>query len=194
MKARVIDYWQTKLRLKASLLPSLDYFKPEFMSLRFPHKVLTTAGAKSYEVAKARIQLLFLANQYPTNSNTRHWSVRNPLGFCTHPPCLEKRIVETREHILLECPAYVNTRHNQFLMCLETKNPVAHQIITRVFFSYSTRMLMQFLLDCSVMSDVISAVQKSGNLLLKDLFFLTRSWCFALHRQRMRRLGCWNFR
>ena len=32
------------------LLPSLTYFHPQFMSLTFLHKVLTTAGSKSYEV------------------------------------------------------------------------------------------------------------------------------------------------
>ena len=60
LKAKVIDTWEQKLRGEASLLPSLTYFKPQFMSLTSPHKLLLTAGPKSYEVCKARIQLLFL--------------------------------------------------------------------------------------------------------------------------------------
>jgi hypothetical protein len=79
VKSKVTDYWENKLRMEASFLPSLEYFHPEFMSLSTPHKLLTSAGSKSYEVAKARIQLLFLANQYPSSKNTRHWSTQNPL-------------------------------------------------------------------------------------------------------------------
>ena len=66
MKSKVIDYWEVKLRSEASFLSSLPYFKPQFLSLSSPHKLLVSAGHKSYEVAKARIQLLFVSSQYTT--------------------------------------------------------------------------------------------------------------------------------
>ena len=119
VKAKVTDFWVRKLRNEASLLPSLNYFNPEFMSLLSPHMLLISAGGnKTYEVAKARVQLLFLANQYPCNASIRHWSPTNPNGFCTFSPCLEANIKETREHILLECPAYHIIRGQLFLMLL----------------------------------------------------------------------------
>ena len=129
VKAKVTDFWVKKLRNEASLLPSLNYFNPEFMSLLSPHMLLISAGNKTYEVAKARVQLLFLANQYPCNASTRHWSPINSNGFCTFSPCPEANIKETREHILLECPAYHIIR---VMMLLGTKSPAAHQVISRI--------------------------------------------------------------
>ena len=65
VKAKILDYWEKKLRAEAALLPSLNYVHTQFMSLDCPHKLWTTAGSNPFEVAKARIQLLFLSNQYP---------------------------------------------------------------------------------------------------------------------------------
>ena len=193
VKTKVTDFWIRKLREEASLLPSLDYFHPEFLSLSRPHMLLISAGNKTYEVAKARVQLLFLANQYPSNASTRHWSPANPHGLCTFSPCLDLKVKETREHILLGCPAYHTIRGQLFLMLLSTKSPAAHQVITRILFSYSTRKLMQLLLDCSVLPEVIKAAQIHGVHVYYDLFYLSRSWCFSLHRARLKRLGKWNF-
>ena len=32
-----------------------------------------------------------------------------------------------------------------------------------------------------------------GPKILDDLFYLTRTWCFSVHRYRMKMLGRWNF-
>ena len=83
VKSKVIDYWEHKLRSKATFLPSLLYFHTEYMSLTSPPRLWTTAGINSYEVARARIQLLLLSSQYPLAKYTRHWSVDNPNGICS---------------------------------------------------------------------------------------------------------------
>ena len=107
-----VDFWEIKLRSESSVLLSLPHFQPQFMSLRSTRKLLTTAGPKSYEVSKARIQLLFLSSQYPSANFSRHWSQDNPLGICSFPVCQENVIVESSEHILLFCPAYNTTRQS----------------------------------------------------------------------------------
>ena len=43
-KKHVIAHWERTLRAEASPLPSLNHFKPCFMSLRTPHPLWTTAG------------------------------------------------------------------------------------------------------------------------------------------------------
>ena len=43
-KKKVIDYWEQKLRSEAKPLSSLQFFRPEFMSLASPHPLWTTAG------------------------------------------------------------------------------------------------------------------------------------------------------
>jgi hypothetical protein len=192
VKSKVVDFWEIKLRSEASVLLSLPYFQPHYMSLRSTHKLLTTAGPKSYEVSKARIQLLFLSSQYPSANFSRHWSQDNPLGICSFPVCQENAIVESSEHILLFCPAYNTTRQSLLNLCLKTENQHSHQLVTSFLFSGPTK-TMQFLLYCSAIPEVISTAQHWDDSVYKDLFYLSRTWCFAVHRERMKRLCKWNF-
>jgi hypothetical protein len=53
IKAKVVDYWERKLRGEASLLPSLAYFKPEYMSLTKPHPIWSTATLRSLKSCSA---------------------------------------------------------------------------------------------------------------------------------------------
>ena len=190
-KAKVLDYWEDKLRKEAALLPSLTNCKPQFMSLTSPHKIWTTAGNKSHEVAKARIQMLLLSSKYPCAMLTSHWGSENDQGLCTHPPCKEQMLQESVEHILLDCPAYTPTRQNLITMCLGKKDPVIHSLVCKYLFSSN---FIQFLLDCSVLPLVVHYAQVHGEGIYRDLFYLSRTWCFALHRERMKRLNKWNFR
>ena len=195
VKAKVIDYWENKLRSEASILPSLDfYFHPQYMSLKSPHKLWTTAGNKTYEVTKAKVQLQFLSNQYRCAKLTKHWTPDNPDGLCTFPSCTSESLVESPEHILLHCPAYSSTRNNLIAQCLRLQNPITHSLITNIFLSNSTLKIMQFFLDCSALPEVISSSQQHGDQILCDLFYCSRTWCYSLHRERMKRLGRWNFR
>ena len=50
----------------------------------------------------------------------------------------------------------------------------------------------QFLIDCSVLADVVRAVQLEGNAVLQHLFAITRTWVYSLHKERMKLLGRWN--
>ena len=132
-----MDYWETKLRAEASLLPSLGFFKPSFMSLKFPHKLWTSTGNKIYEVSKARIQLLFLSSQYPCGKLTWHWSASNPEGFCTFPQCFEAKVLESPEHVLLNCPAYFDARSRMVDMFLGAQHPATSDLV-RSFLISST--------------------------------------------------------
>ena len=190
-KSRVLDFWEKKLRDEGCLLPSLTYFNPNFMSLTNPHKIWTPAGNKPYEVAKARIQLLFLSSQYPCAKLTRHWSVENPQGICTFPLCQDHNLVESPEHILIHCPAYISTRLSMVLLCYKQKDPISHFLISKLLF---TSNMMQLLLDCSALPLVIHNAQLHGEQVYNNLFYLSRTWCFALHRERMKRLNKWKFR
>ena len=47
----------------------------------------------------------------------------------------------------------------------------------------------QFIIDCSVQSLVISSYQLYGKSILDHLFYITRTWCYSLHKERLRQLG-----
>ena len=193
LKSKILDHWEKRLRLEATLLPSLIYFDPRYMSLSVPHRVWTTAGGNPHEVAKARIQLLFLASQYPCGKLTRHWSKEDSLGLCSYEPCHTQMLVESPEHILLACPAYRKTRVNLISSCLKVTNPVSHSLVLGFILSNSTQSIMQFLLDSSCIPQVIKMAQLYGDTIYNDLFYLGRTWCFAIHRERLKRLCRWNF-
>ena len=175
-------------------MPSLPYFQPQVSSLRAPHRLLRTAGHKAYEIAKARTQLLFLSSQYRCARLTRHWSLSNPEGFCTFSSCFERELIESNEHILLHCPAYITSRQKMVSLARKITSPFSRSLAASFLSCPSTKTVMQFLLDCSALPEVISSAQLHGEVIYNDLFYLTRNWCFSVHRERSKRLGLWNFR
>ena len=133
------------------------------------------------------------SGQYRCGQVTRHWSTGQD-GYCTHPPCHQRCMVESPEHILMECTAYSDTRLNMVSLSLNIKNPIAHSLVISLLLCASKEKFMQFLLDCSVLPEVILAAQTHGDAVYNALFYVSRTWCFAMHRERRKRLGQWNFR
>ena len=186
---KVINYWQNKLRGEAALLPSLLNFRPEFMSLAKPHPIWTTVESNPYEVSKAVQQARFLSGRYRTELLSKHWS-QNKDGFCLSPSCSE--VEETVEHILVHRHQYSECKKRLYSLWLSTTNDVVRKLVLEAFSSESSY-LLQFILDCSVLPSVINATQSHGFPILEELFYLTRTWCFSVHRNRMKMLGRWNF-
>ena len=189
VKARITDHWEVKLRLEASLLPSLLNFHPQFMSLAKPHPLWLSAGANPHEVSKAIQQAKFLSGRYRTESLCSHWS-SNKEGFCLSQTCCNQ--IETVEHILVHCQAYSPMRAKLTRLWLGSSNPIVLELASQALVS-SSSYLLQFILDCSVIPRVITATQHYGTDLLYSLFHLTRTWCFSIHRERLKIYGRWNF-
>ena len=91
VKSKIIDYWEKKLRNEASLLSSLRYFHPEYMSLCKPHSIWTSAKNNPYEVFKALVQATMLSGKYRTEKLCQHWSKRDAL----RQPVLDTNTVKT---------------------------------------------------------------------------------------------------
>ena len=107
-KAKVTDFWEEKLRAQASILSSLEYFNPNYMSLRKPHPLFLSAKSP-FEVKKAVVVARMLSGRYRTDHLVRHWSKTNPTGLCRLPGCTGDMIGDL-QHILLYCPALKDTR------------------------------------------------------------------------------------
>ena len=80
IKLRIADFWQSKLRERATELSSLRYFKAEFMSLLQPHPILRTV-TDTYSVNKMVIQLRMLSGRYRVGTLLRHFSPSHS-GIC----------------------------------------------------------------------------------------------------------------
>ena len=189
IRSNIINYWENKLRGEASLLQSLEYFHPNFMSLSKPHPIWTTAGSNPHEVSKAVQQARFLSGRYRSESLARHWS-KNPKGFCLMQTC--ENTSEDTMHILVDCKAYDECKKRLYSLWLRNGTPIILKLVIEAF-SQSREYLLQFILDCSSLPAVILAAQSHGNKIYDELFYLTRTWCFSIHRHRMKVLGRWNY-
>ena len=172
-------------------LISLKFFKPSYMSLAKPHPLLTTAGPSPYEVTKARVQVLFLSGRYRTELLCSKWSP-NTGGFCQTPMCLGKHISEDIEHILLKCRSLDKVRERlvKFTLNYSLSVPFLSDILLTMTQPTHTQFL-KFLLDCSAIPEVISRKQVLGDIVLHHLFKVSRTWCYSLHRERLKLLGRW---
>ena len=129
VKAKVVDYWECQLRSEASNLQSLQFFKPEFMSLVKPHLLWSTCGSNPYEVHKAVIQARMLSGRYATDRHSRHWT-SNTEGYCSLPSCSDMAVVGSLEHMLLHCPSLIPVRNN--LAQLSRKLVQAHGFLPEI--------------------------------------------------------------
>ena len=182
-KSKVIDFWEKSLRHSASLLPSLKYFQPQFMSLTKPHPLFTTCGSNSYEVSKAITQAKMVSGRYRSDMLLRHFDPTKS-GNCL---TCDETVPGSLEHLLIDCPALSSSRDVLFKMLYE-RNDISEPIktlITDIFLSKNITDIVQLVLDCSVVPVVISAQDRMENT-LSQIFKFTRSWCFTLHQSRMK--------
>ena len=190
VKSAVIEHWETKLRGQASLLTSLKYFKPSFMSLSKTHPIFSTCGSSKYEISKAIIQAQFLSGRARVETLTRHWDPTNREGFCSLCKNIEPAL-GSLEHILLSggCPALADARLSMISFINSYLVPRPHLLhLFKDCWEVEEGMTMQFLLDCSVIPAVIKASQELDQDIMKDLFYITRTYVFTIYLKRRKLL------
>ena len=192
VKSKVIDYWEEKLRGEAIILPSLDYFNPHFHSLASPHPSLTTPGSNPHEVCKAVVQCKMKSGRYRTSLLSRHWTPRNPLGHCLAPTCSETP--ETLEHLLISCPYYNATRLALVKLWTRPSDNIIQTLLLTILTGPANQ-LLKFILDPAAYPQTVHLCQTYGHTqdILNILFHLTRTWCFSIHKERLKLLRMWNF-
>ena len=185
INAKIVDYWESTLRSEAVNLSSLRYFKPAYMSLCKPHPLLWTAGSNPYEVSKAVVQCKMLSGRYRTASLISKWANSNGDPFCLFPQCHAAEVEENLEHVFLFCPAYQDVRLSLLQKWCQHEDPKVSALLRQAVTGPSSY-FVQFLLDPSVFASVRSIVSSDGQNILYSLFFLTRTWCFAIHQKRIK--------
>ena len=187
LKNNITDYWQSKLRDQSASLSSLKYFKPQFMSLQRPHPMWSSART-SYQVNKCVVTARMLSGRYRCGSLLRHFS-QSCTGLCEL--CGEEQ--EDLSHILLpQCPLLQERKEllTQFTRDRLATSPTALSIFEHLLSSNNHDHFIQFLLDPSAVPEIISAVQTEPDI-LNSVFRVTTTWCYAMHRSRLKVLGHW---
>ena len=184
----VMDFWEQKLRQQVLPLPSLGYLKAEYCSLNSPHPLTWTAGSNPHEVHKAVVQAKMLSGRYQTAALTSHWSNRS--SHCQAPCCFQ--VDETLEHILVMCPYYTETRQKLVRLWLSSDDHNVKHLAFSVL-SGPPENLVGFLLDASNHPLIINMAANYGPELLSVIFHLTRTWCYSIHRERLKLLKIFSF-
>ena len=184
-KSAVHQYWLHQLRCKSDSLPSLQYLKNRYLGLSMPHPIYRTCGSSPWEVEKGTTQARLLSGRSRLEALTCHWVPWNREGLCTLPLCwgTEDSHKGTLENFILSCPSLFSTR--QALYLFNTRYLEANPILEPLVNICLEIDPIQFWIDCSTMSPVISAVQLEGESLLSGLFKLTRNFCHGLYKARM---------
>ena len=158
------------------------------MSLARPHPLWTTCNDNSFEVNKAYVVANLLSGRYPTDWLSRNWSSDNPNGHCIL--CPGQDIPGTLEHMLVSCDALASKRSilTDYFHKKTAENNDLRSLAKDVMMSSNPKTVVQFLLDPSVMPAVITATQ-NNKFTLSEVFTLTRTYCYAIHRRRLQLTG-----
>ena len=189
-KKKVLDFWNTKLRASASIKDSLVLFKADFMSLSRPHPIWTSAGSSSYEVKKATVQARMLSGRYRTCWLRRHWS-GDPTGYCKVPGCSNQP--GTLQHMATgECPGLANSlvRAIALWQSFLKENQVLFPVVKHYSLGPPLAFLA-FLVDPTTQPLVISLTQTHGTIITEKLCYMTRTWLFYMHKERLKLLQLW---
>ena len=66
-------------------------------------------------------------------------------------------------------------------------------IINKII-SSDDQLLVQLILDCTVLPDVIKTTSTSGTYIRDRLLYIGRTWCHSIHSERMNQLGLFEFK
>ena len=181
VKTKITNYWETLLRVEASPLGSLKYFKPELYSLTKAHYMWTSAASNPFECSKATILAKMASGRYRTEMLCRHWS-SNKDGYCRAPSCsLEPG---TLKHLLVTCPALDAVRERLYTMWLErtVMFPALHSVIRDVLCS-DENCKTQFILEPLVFPQLSKCFQFYGKSFIDQLSYITRTFAFYIDRE-----------
>ena len=122
---------------------------------------------------------------------TKHWDPSNKEGYCQLCHSIAPSL-GTMEHMFLGggCPALVDARlcMLSFFQAYMVARPYLLPVM-KVCWGTSNSLSMQFLLDCTVIPEVIIASQENNHPVVSDLCYLGRTYIFKIHQTRRRLLN-----
>ena len=189
VKLKVHQYWLDLFRAEAAGLDSLIYFNPLVHSLTVPSHIWSSAGSNPFECSKTMVVAKMISGRYRTEQLCRYWST-NRSGHCLASTC--QFVLGDLEHLLVHCPALQPTRsrlRNLWKVKAEQYSSLS-SLMERVLDS-PPKTQVQFILDPCGFPEIITLGQEFGNELLSQVFYLTRTYAFYLHKQKLVLTGMW---
>ena len=172
-RSTIIDYWDQKLREKASSMDSLVFCDVSELSVSKIHRIWDYAGLNSREVPKAVVNMWFLLGVY--HSNSLLFKMKKTSSDQCH---CSKDEVEDIFHIILGCDSYHDIRV-PFLSKLTLQNS------NLLLFCDKPMVILQAILDPESLKlpAEIRENWKSNHV----TYNLTRNYLYNLDRKRTKK-------
>ena len=193
LEKKVSCYWIHILSAEAAELKSLKYFNPSQYSLKLPPQLWTTCLGNAFEIVKSKVVSKMISGRYRSDDLCKYWSLSNKLGHCLAPTCQGAGVVGDLEHILVECPALHETRERlkQLWLDRSKQSPAFYQMINMVL-SSPPSVQVQFILDPTVFDGTAMLAEIYGYPFLSHVHYLTKTYAYYLHHQRLIVLDKWH--
>ena len=157
------------------------------MSLTKPHAMYTHA-ITSYQVNKCITVARLLSGRFRCGSLLRHFYPERVSGICE----LCTLEIEDIPHIILpKCPLLFEKANSLLNFAQDTLSatPTAAVIFNDIIIhGKDDNLKVQFMLDPTVIPQVITACQSDNNL-IKTILRITTTWCYSLNKTRRKLLG-----
>ena len=188
LRTNITDFWQSKLREQCVTLESksLKYFKPKFMSLSKPHPMYTYA-LTTYQSNKCIPVARLLSGRFRLGSLLRHFYPDRVSGICE---LCNLELEDTPHLIIPKCPKLADRAQllMKYAQDLLSTCAVAASLFDTIIHGKDEDLKVQFLLDPSVIPQIISAAQ-NDKYLMERLFKVTTTWVYSLVRTRRKILN-----
>ena len=190
VKRKVTQYWENLLRTETLHLSSLIFFNSTQLSLQKPCFLWRSAGSNSFECSKSLIVGKMVSGRYRSDYLCRHWTPANKQGYCLEDTCNE--VVGDLVHMLGVCPALqaVRKRLIRFWFDKSAATPALFSFISEIVCS-PPHDLTQFILDPCQFSAILAMMNTLGLDIINHIFYLTRTFAYYMHREKMLLLGRW---
>ena len=179
VRTKITCYTEQKLREKAKKNSKMCYLNVELSGLSgAPHVALLNINT-TQDCLKLRYHLKFLTGDYLTYERLSRDEHTSPhCRLCGAP-------VESIEHVLTLCSSTAEIRRRilpELLNTVYQVQPSSSILASQSYF------LTQFLLDCTSPNLPNSYRVPVHNPRVSEIFKISRDWCYAIGRERQRRL------
>ena len=159
-----------------------------FLILLQPKSNVSLLSTNPYANNKSVIQLKMLSGRYRTDKLLSHFQSSNP-SIC-QLSCDSPDALGDLPHLLLYCSALASRRAVLFDYWdyLAEENEV-YKYIINLMKSSPGDVFLQFILDCTNIPEIAALSDVHGEHILVFLFKITRTYCYSVHRERLKLLN-----
>ena len=184
ISAKITSHWEKILRSAATSNSKMEFLNVSLKGLNGQVHPALNGVYSTKDVPKLRAHIKILCSDILTYERRAKYCGGSPhCRLCNLDQCFEKRPKEDVLHILIQCPAFRETRERIITEMRHLCEERSYDLIS--VFDCNT-LLTQFILDCT--SLYLPTRISPEDPLCRNIFTLSRDLCYAICSERSRML------